>query len=72
MTNKKIYIINGSPRKQWNTAQMCESFAKGAKDNGADVEIAHLYDIDFKGCRSCFSCKLKDGKTLADVLIRMN
>ena len=62
MSNKKIYIINGSPRKQWNTAQMCESFAKGAKDNGAEIEIIHLYDIDFKGCRSCFSCKLKDGK----------
>ena len=62
MTNKKIYVINGSPRKQWNTAQMCESFAKGAKDNGAEIEIIHLYDLDFKGCRSCFACKLKDGK----------
>ena len=32
MTNKKIYVINGSPRKQWNTAQMCESFARGARN----------------------------------------
>lgn len=26
------------------------------------LEIIHLYDLDFKGCRSCFVCKLKDGK----------
>ena len=64
MTNKKIYIINGSPRKNWNTAKMCESFANGAKSKGAEVEIINLYDIDFKGCRSCFACKLKNGKNL--------
>lgn len=58
----KIYIINGSPRKNWNTAKMCESFAQGAKSKGAQTEIINLYDLDFKGCRSCFACKLKDGK----------
>lgn len=25
--------------------------------------MAHLYDLDYKGCTSCFSCKLKDGKS---------
>ena len=41
---------------------MCESFAKGIKESGNEAEIINLYDIDFKGCRSCFACKLKDGK----------
>ena len=58
----KIIIINASPRKKWNTAQMCESFAKGAKEAGAEVRTINLYDVDFKGCRSCFACKMKNGK----------
>ena len=60
---KKVIILNGSPRKNWNTYKMCESFANGVKESGADAEIINLYDIDFKGCRSCFACKLKGGKS---------
>ena len=29
---------------------------------GAETELVHLYDIDFKGCKSCFACKLKNSK----------
>ena len=32
------------------------------KKSDAEAEIINLYEVDFKGCRSCFSCKLKDGK----------
>ena len=59
---KKIFIINGSPRKNWNTAKMCRSFADGANSKGIETEIINLYDFNFSGCRSCFACKLKDGK----------
>ncbi len=59
---KKVIILNGSPRKNWNTHKMCESFANGVKEAGAEAEIINLYDVDFKGCRSCFACKLKGGK----------
>ena len=59
---KKVIILNGSPRKNWNTYKMCESFANGVRESGNEAEIINLYDIDFKGCRSCFACKLKDGK----------
>ena len=27
------------------------------------LKIINLYDVDFKGCRSCFACKLKGGKS---------
>lgn len=60
--DKQIYIINGSPRKNWNTAHMCKSFSQGAETKGINTEIINLYDINFKGCRSCFACKLKGGK----------
>lgn len=58
----KILAINGSPRKEWNTATLLEKSLEGAASEGADVEIVHLYEINFKGCTSCFACKLKNGK----------
>ena len=59
----KALFINGSPRKNWTTFKMLESAMRGATDAGAEVEIVHLYDIDFVGCKSCFACKLKNAKT---------
>ena len=59
----KAIFINGSPRKQWNTAKMLESAMNGAQEVGAEVELVHLYEIDFKGCKSCFACKIKNSKT---------
>jgi multimeric flavodoxin WrbA len=61
MTN--VIAINGSPRKNWNTAMLLEEALKGAASKGADTELIHLYDLDFTGCTSCFACKLKDGKS---------
>ena len=59
----KVIAINGSPRKKWNTATMLEKALEGAASEGAETEIIHLYDLNFKGCTSCFACKLKDGKS---------
>ena len=59
----KALFVNGSPRKKWSTAQMLEKAMQGAAEAGADVEMVHLYDSSFKGCVSCFACKLKNAKT---------
>jgi multimeric flavodoxin WrbA len=59
----KILAINGSPRKKWNTAMLLEHALDGAASKGATTELIHLYDLDFKGCTSCFACKLKGGKS---------
>ncbi|MCO5381118.1 MAG: flavodoxin family protein [Methanosarcina barkeri] len=55
----KVIAINGSPRKKWNTATLLEKALEGAVSEGAETEIIHLYDLNFKGCTSCFACKLK-------------
>lgn len=60
----KALAINGSPRKKWNTAMMLEKALEGAAAQGAETEMIHLYDLDFKGCTSCFACKLLQGKSL--------
>ncbi len=59
----KVLAINGSPRKEWNTATLLKNALEGAASQGAETEIVHLYDLDFKGCTSCFSCKIKNGKS---------
>ena len=59
----KIIVINGSPRKDWNTATLLNKALEGAASQGAETELIHLYDLNYKGCISCFSCKLKDGKS---------
>ena len=55
----KAIAINGSPRKGWNTDLVLQEALKGAADAGAEVEMIHLYDLNFTGCRSCFACKRK-------------
>lgn len=59
----KALFVNGSPRRNWTTAQMLEKTMQGAMDAGAEVELVHLYDDAFKGCVSCFACKRKNSKT---------
>lgn len=55
----KVIAFNGSPRKHWNTAMLLEEALKGAASKGAETELIHLYDLNYKGCKSCFACKMK-------------
>lgn len=55
----KVLAINGSPRKNWNTAKLLDSALAGAQENGAEVKRIDLYDYEYKGCISCFGCHLK-------------
>ena len=59
----KIIAFNGSPRKNWNTAILLNKALEGAESGGAQTELIHLYDLNYKGCISCFACKMKDGKS---------
>jgi hypothetical protein len=59
----RAIAVNGSPRKNWNTASLLEHALTGAAKNGAETELVHLYDLDFKGCISCFACKKIGGKS---------
>jgi multimeric flavodoxin WrbA len=58
----KVLAINGSPRKQWNTATLLNKALEGASSKGAETELINLYDLNFVGCTSCFVCKLKNGE----------
>jgi multimeric flavodoxin WrbA len=58
-----VMAFNGSPRKNWNTASLLQNALEGAASEGAETELIHLYDLDFKGCTSCFACKTLGGKS---------
>ena len=58
----KTIILNASPRKNWNTAQLLKAARKGAEEAGAETEYIDLYDLNFTGCRSCLLCKRRDGE----------
>lgn len=67
---KKIIAINGSPRKNGNTAILLKKALEGAEAQGAETELINLYDLDYKGCISCFACKLKNGKSYGQCICK--
>ena len=66
----KAIAINGSPRKGWNTATLLRKALSGAKKNGAETELVHLYSLAYKGCISCFACKKIGGKSYGRCAVR--
>jgi len=66
----KLLAFNGSPRKKWNTAQLLEHALEGAESEGAKTKLFHLYDLDFKGCISCFACKRDGGKSYGHCAVK--
>lgn len=55
----KTILLNGSPRKNWNTAMMLKEAQKGAESVGAETEYIDLFDLSYTGCRGCMACKRK-------------
>ncbi|MBQ4076593.1 MAG: flavodoxin family protein [Mailhella sp.] len=57
-----ILAFNGSPRLNGNTFAMLQAALEGAASAGAETKLIQLYPLKFKGCVSCFSCKIKGGR----------
>lgn len=66
----KVIAVNGSPRKEWNTAALLKHALEGAGTQGAETELINLYDLNYKGCISCFACKVKGGKSYGSCGVR--
>jgi len=66
----RLTLFNGSPRNNWNTEILLQHVMKGAASNGAETELIHLYDLNYKGCRSCYACKRVGGKSYGHCAIQ--
>lgn len=56
----KILVLNGSSRPHGNTAAMVAAFAKGAQENGHQVDVVNVCQKKIAGCLACEYCHKKD------------
>ena len=50
----KIVILNGSPRRNGNSAALVKKFTEGAQRAGNTVTEFYLAGMNIKGCKGCF------------------
>ena len=53
----KVIAINGSPRKDGNTAILLKTALKEIHSEGIDTEFLHLGGHKLHGCMACYKCK---------------
>jgi multimeric flavodoxin WrbA len=66
----RVIAINGSPRKNANTATLLQKALDGAASVGAETELIHLIDLRYQGCISCFACKRKGTRFIGSCALR--
>lgn len=59
--NKKIVILEGSPRKGGNTGMLAAEFIRGAEAAGHQVQSFHLADLNIHPCINCDACRRSEG-----------
>ena len=59
----KVLALNGSARKNGNSATMLKHAVRGAEAAGAETRLVNLFELNYKGCIGCESCKLLGGKS---------
>ena len=63
---KKVLILNGSPRKNGNTAELIKKFIEGASNNTDYIEEIYAHDIDLKYCTGCLRCNILKRCSISD------
>lgn len=58
-----VMAINGSPRRKGATAALLRKALEGAASQKAETEFIQLSDLKMRGCRGCFSCKKRGGRS---------
>ena len=62
----KVLAINGSPRKEGNTAQMLNTVLEVCAKSGLEVELYQAGGRAVHGCRACGSCGTNLGQCAID------
>jgi multimeric flavodoxin WrbA len=60
----KVLALNGSPRKEGNTARILRKATEEHKD--VDLRYHDLVDLRVRDCISCFHCKKHDSCSIRD------
>lgn len=59
MRKLKVIGINGSARKDGNTAILIKTVFEELEKEGIETELVQLCDKEIKGCMGCFGCGQK-------------
>jgi multimeric flavodoxin WrbA len=63
----KVIAINGSPRKEGNTAALLKELISGLENEGVETELIHIGGKKVHGCTACMKCfGLKNGLCVFD------
>ena len=57
----KVLAINGSPRREGNTANMLEMVLEPLVAQGIETEIVHIGGKSVRGCTGCRQCRQLEG-----------
>ena len=66
MKTKKILVLNASPRKRGNIAQMVAEMSDEAKAQGAEVDVVDVQKLNVQPCMACMKCRAKGFCVLPD------
>ncbi len=58
--SKRVLVISTTLRKDGNSELLSKEFARGAKDNGNEVEFISLRGKNIEFCRGCLSCQITE------------
>ena len=53
----KVVVVSTSPRKGANSETLAMKIAEGAKDNGNEIQVFNLRELEINGCKACMGCK---------------
>ncbi len=63
----KVVAINGSARKDGNTAMLINAVLEELKKEGIKTELIQMSGQNLQGCAACYKCfKKKDGRCVND------
>ena len=66
----KVLLINGSPRKDGNTAIALNEMIKVFESQGIETEILHIGGKDIRGCIACGKCRQLGHCVFDDIVVQ--
>ena len=58
----QICILNGSPRPNGNTAELCKPFVEELTAGGAELSLYNLAKMNVSSCKGCYYCQDLSGE----------
>ena len=68
MDKLKVLILNGSPRKNGNTAVALSEMEKIFAEEGVETEVVQIGNLDVRGCIACGKCAEKGKCVFNDIV----